>query len=65
MKKQQKIDINQIKYEASDREQMEKGAKHTWNKFTRFLEKFTEVTFIVTLVANAVWNIVSMFVGDD
>ena len=44
---------------------MERHAKACWNKFTRFLDKFTEITFIVCLTANGLWNIVSMFVGND
>ena len=59
------VDLMQVRYEAKDREHMESTAKSAWNKFTRFLDKFVEIIFISVLIANGIWNLVSMFVGND
>ena len=40
------------------------GAKNCWNKFTRFLDKFTEIIFISSLIGMGIWNIVFMIVGE-
>ena len=47
----------------NDKELAAAGAKNCWNKFTRFLDKFTELIFISSLVGIAIWNIVFMIVG--
>ena len=57
--------MQRLKFDAADKEAMERHAKACWNKLTRFLDKFTEITFMVCLTASGVWNVASMFVGDD
>ena len=41
----------QAKYAAEDKEKLERGAKNCWNRFTRILDKTTEILFIGTLVS--------------
>ena len=60
-----KHDIATMKFKAADKEAVEKSAKTCWNKLTRFLDKFSEIVFIFCLTANAIWNLLSMFLGDD
>ena len=62
---QKKTDMSRVRYEVADKEAMERGAKSVWNKFTRLLDKFTEIIFILCLVGVGSWNIASMFVGED
>ena len=49
---------------AEDREAAEIGSKICWNKFTRFMDKFLEIIFIITLLALSVWGIVRQFIHD-
>ena len=44
---------------------LEAGAKSCWNKFTRFLDKFSEGSFVLCLVANAIWTLASLFIGKE
>ena len=62
---QHKADVQQMKWDAQDKELVESTAKSCWNKFTRMLDKMGETLFMVCLVALAIWNGVSMFMGDD
>ena len=65
MNSDDKVDLQKMKYEAKDKELLERGAKTFWNKLTRFLDKFAEVTFILCLTGEGIWNLLSMFIGDD
>ena len=47
----------------NDKELAAAGAKNCWNKFTRFLDKFTEIIFISSLTGMAIWNLVFMIIG--
>ena len=44
--------------EAADKESMAQSSKHCWNKFTRFLDKFSELVFIGLLLTQAFWNMI-------
>ena len=56
-------DIDEMKYAAIDREELEVNSRTCWNKFTRLLDKFVEIIFIFSLVGNGIWNMLSMFLG--
>ena len=47
--------------EATDKETIAQNSKHCWNKFTRFLDKFSELVFIITLIGLGFWNIIGQF----
>ena len=55
-------EIADRRYEMSDREALEIGAKSCFNQFVRVLDKFTEATFILALTALGVWNFISQFI---
>ena len=63
MKRNQSVGLQKLKFDAQDRENMESGAKSCWNKFTRFVDKFTEIIFMLALCGHAIYSIVTMFVG--
>ena len=55
--------MQKLKFDAQDRELMETGAKSCWNKFTRFVDKFTEIIFMLALCGRAIYSIIMMFIG--
>tara|TARA_B110000285_G_C14867105_1_gene487383 strand:+ start:92 stop:319 length:228 start_codon:yes stop_codon:yes gene_type:complete len=48
---------------ASAREHQESHARNCWNRFTRLLDKFIEVIFILSLLTAGIANQVFCFIG--
>ena len=44
----------QAKYQAEDKEKLERGAKNCWNRMTRFLDKTSEILFVGMLGSQAI-----------
>ena len=53
------------KLSEEDQERLKTGAKTCWEKFTTFVDKFSELIFIVALLASCGWNIYHLFVAQD
>ena len=54
--------MQRMKIDVEQKEQLEKGAKSCWNKFSHFTDKFTEVIFIVSLSLVSLYSFISMFI---
>ena len=39
----------QAKYQAEDKEKLERGAKNCWNRMTRFLDKTSEILYMISV----------------
>ena len=48
---------------ASEQEQLESNSRICWNRFTRLLDKFIELIFVLSLVTVAIGNQVFCFIG--
>ena len=44
--------------DAKDKETIATNSKHCWNKTTRFLDKFVEIIFILSLVGLGLFNLI-------
>ena len=51
-----------LEFQARDREYMERKSITTYNKCTRFIDKFVEIIFMVSLAVLGIWNFVQQFV---
>ena len=53
---------DKLEWEAAERDKHERKSLTTYNKCTRFIDKFVELIFIITLTVLGIWNFVQMFV---
>ena len=53
--------VHRIKIDVADREALERGSRTCWNKFSRWVDKFTEIIFIVSLITISLGNFITMF----
>ena len=53
--------MQRLKIDIEDQEAMQKGAKTCWNRFSYYVDKFSEVIFISCLVIVSLYNLVEMF----
>ena len=52
------MDDSILKFQAEDKERLERGSIFCWNQTTRFLDKFVEIMFIAVLSLLAIWNFI-------
>ena len=62
MSYQQNAQMQKLKFDAADKEALELHAKACWNKFTRFADKFSELTFIICLSITGLYVLIMQFV---
>ena len=52
-------------WQVRDREYHERRSITMYNKFSRCLDKFVELTFIIVYIILGVWNFISQFIIND
>ena len=51
--------VDSKRFDAADKEKSSQTTKHCWNKFTRFMDKITEILFISILLSFGLWNFIA------